>query len=157
MCGIKVDINKLTSRKLDWNDKIPDDLRKIWDNNFEMIQELGNVTLKRTIVLVDAESLEIETLDASKDLIYVAIYSRFKLRNGKHSYQLVFTRSKIVGKETTTPQAKQRAAALNAMNGHVKVSFGKYHKNHLKIMDSQVILHWIHTVRAELKLWVRNN
>ena len=43
------------------------------------------------------------------------------------------------------------------MSGHVvKVSFGKYHKNHLEIMDSQVILHWIHTVRAELKLWVRN-
>ena len=47
-CRIKVDINELTSRKLDWDDKIPDDLRKICDNNFEMIQELRNVTFKRT-------------------------------------------------------------------------------------------------------------
>ena len=139
-CGIKVDINELTSRKLHWDDKIPGDLKKIWDNNFEMIQELGNVTFKRTIVPVDAESLEIETLDtadASKDLICVAIYATFKLRNGKHSCQLVFARSKIVGKETTTPRAELRAATLNAMSGHViKVSFGKYHKNYLKITDS---------------------
>ena len=158
--GIKVDINELTSRKLDWDDKIPDDLRKIWDNNFEMIQELRNVTFKRTIVPVDAVSLEVATLDtadATEDLICVAIYARFKLRNGKHSCQLVFARSKIVGKGTTTARAELRAATLNAMSGHVvKISFGQYHKNKLKITDSQVILHWIHTVRGELKLWVRN-
>ena len=103
-CGIKVDINELTSRKLDWDDKIPDDLRKMWDNN--LIQELRNVTFKRTIVPVDAVSLEVATLDtadASEDLICVAIYARFKLRNVKHSCQLVFARSKIVGKGTTTP------------------------------------------------------
>ena len=159
-CGIKADIHELTARKLDWDDKIPDVLRQIWENNFEMMQELRNITFKRAIVPDNAVNLEIETLDtadASNVLICVAIYARFKLRSGKHSCQLVFARSKIVAKDTSMPRAELQAAILNAMTGHiVKISFGEYHKNHLKITDSQVTLHWIHTVRSELKLWVRN-
>ena len=98
--------------------------------------------------LKEPNKLRLDTADASKDLTCVAIYAMFKLGNGKHSCQLVFARSKIVGKETTTPRAELRV---------ITVSFGKYHKNHLMVTNSQVILHWIHTVRAELKLRVSKN
>ena len=39
VCGLKLDISELSTRKLDWDDVIPDDLRKIWRTNFEIIDE----------------------------------------------------------------------------------------------------------------------
>ncbi len=74
-----------------------------------------------------------------------------------HSSQLIFSRSKIVPQYTTMPRVELIAAKVNAMTGHVvKMSLGKYHKRCLKLCNSQVVLHWIHSTKAELKLLVRN-
>ena len=35
--GFKIDITHFTLRKLDWDDVIPDELRRIWESNFEMM------------------------------------------------------------------------------------------------------------------------
>ena len=81
----------------------------------------------------------------------------FKLKGGGYSCQLVFARSKIVPDDMSMPRAELSAAALNAAMGHVvRISFGKFHKGHIKLTDSQVALHWINTFRSELLLWVRN-
>ena len=34
VAGFKIDLSQLTMRQLDWDDKIPDDLRPIWASNF---------------------------------------------------------------------------------------------------------------------------
>ena len=105
-------------------------------------------------------NLDIETIDvaeASTSLMCAAIYARFKLRSGGYSCQLVFARSKLVPDDTSMPHAEFSAALMNASMGHVvKISFGKFHKGHIKVTDSQVALHWISTVKVELLLWVRN-
>ena len=159
-CGFKLDVNELSRRKLDWGDTIPDDLRKVWDDNFQLIKEIGTVKFNRAIVPAGAISLDIETLDtadASESLVCVAIYARFELPQSMHSCQLIFSRSKIIPQYTTMPRAELIAATLNATTGHVvKMSLGKYHKSCLKLCDSQVVLHWIHSTKAELKLLVRN-
>ena len=159
-CGFKLDINELSQRKLDWGDTIPDDLRRVWETNFEMIKEIGKVEFNRAIVPTDAVSLDIETLDtadASMSLVCVAIYARFELPNNKHSCQLIFSRSKIIPQNTTMPRAELLAATLNATTGHVvKLSLGEHHKGCLKLSDSQVVLHWINSTKSELKLLVRN-
>ena len=32
--GIKIDLHNLVQRKLNWDDKIPDDLRPLWETHF---------------------------------------------------------------------------------------------------------------------------
>ena len=89
--GMKLDVRELHLRKLDWDDKIPDDLRKIWVSNFELINEIGKVTFQRAVVPSDAVNLEIQTIDnadASRDLICCAIYARFKKKDGRYSCYL---------------------------------------------------------------------
>ena len=81
---MKIDMNELTTRKLDWDDRIPDDLKKIWVDNFQMTKELRCVTCIDTL----------DTAGTSTQLIGVAIYARFKLNNGEYSCQLVFARIK---------------------------------------------------------------
>ena len=96
--GMKLDIHELHSRKLDWDDKLPDDLRRIWVSNFELMQEIGNIKFNKAVVPIDAKNLNIETIDtgdASKDLVCSAIYARFEIYNGGFSCQSIFARSKI--------------------------------------------------------------
>ena len=36
--GMKIDMHELVTRKLDWDDQIPDELKCVWLKNFETIQ-----------------------------------------------------------------------------------------------------------------------
>ena len=45
--GMKLDMHEFVSRKLDWDDFIPNDLKEIWLKNFNTIQELRHVTFNR--------------------------------------------------------------------------------------------------------------
>jgi hypothetical protein len=161
IAGFKIDISELCTRQLDWDDKIPDNLRQVWIDNIEMIQEIRNVRYKRAVVPEDAVDLNMETIDtadASQVMICIAIYARFKLKSGDYSCQLLFSRSKTVPKDMTQPRAELLAASLNASTGHVvKTAIGDRHKKCYKWTDSQVAYFWIHSHRAKLKQWVRNH
>ena len=79
-CGMKLDLRELVARKLDWDDKIPDDLKPTWISNFVMIRDISDIKFKRAIVPVDAVNLDIETIDtvdASQNLACSVIYARF--------------------------------------------------------------------------------
>ena len=146
---MKLDIHELHARKLDWDDKLPDELRKIWVSNFELMQEIANIKFNRAVVPIDAY-LNIETIDtreASKDLICIAIYARFERNNGGFSCQL------IVSAEISVSRKELKAATLNASTGHaVKLAMGDLHKRGCKLTGSQVTLHWIGSSRSALKL-----
>ena len=45
------------------DDRIPDELKKIWVDNFQMIQELRGVTFNRAIVPKNTGNLSIDSLD----------------------------------------------------------------------------------------------
>ena len=92
--GLKIDLRDLTRRKLDWDDKIPDDLKCVWKTNFEMIKEMVNIRFNRLFVPGDAVDLNVETIDvadASCSLNCASIYGRFKRKNGEYSCQLIFS------------------------------------------------------------------
>ena len=73
------------------------------------------------------------------------------------SCQLIFARTKIVPADLSTPQVEIMAATLNAVTGHMMLlSLGDRLVRSWKVTDSQVVLHWIGSFRAALKIWVRN-
>ncbi len=159
-CGFKLDIHELTIRKLTWDDVIPEDLRKIWKDNFELINEIGYVKFRRAVIPPDALDLDAETIDtadASTRLICVAIYIRYRLKSGGFSCQLIFARSKLVPDGMTQPRAELLAAEMNAATGHVvKTALGDRHTKCVKLTDSQVALFWLGSKRTSLHTWVRN-
>ena len=159
LAGMKLDISILHQHQLDWDDPIPSHLKIIWEANFELIRELGNIRFNRAVIPEDAVHLDVETLDtadAGENLICAAVYARYKRKNGEYSCQLIFSRTKIVH-DTTIPRAELAAAVLNASTGHiVRTSLQKFHKRRWKLTDSQVVLHWINSTKSVLKSWVRN-
>ena len=155
----KLDLHELVIRNLDWDDVIPEELREIWINNFDMMQEINQLKYRKTIVPSDAISLELNTLDfadASQSLVCVAIYARFKCRSGTHSSQLVLSRSRIVPQGMSQPRAELYAALLNSHTGEVvRKSFHNWHQSSIKQSDSQIVLHWLSNDKKTLKQWVR--
>ena len=112
---MKLDLHELVTRKLNWDDVIPDDLRPVWDSHFNMMQEINNIRFKRAIIPDDAVNLEINTIDmadASQSIACVAIYARFLRKTGNYSCQLVFARSKLIHEGMTQPRAELLAASL---------------------------------------------
>ena len=159
-CGFKLDLRTLVNRRLDWDDPILEDLKALWIDNFQTIQDLADASSNRTIVPTDAINLDIDTIDtgdASSSLACAVIYARFRKRDGTFSCQLVFARSKLIPEGMTLPRAELLAASLNATTGHVvKLSFGTLHKECIKLTDSQVTLNWISNTKNPLKQWVKN-
>lgn len=123
------------------------------------MEEIPSITYKRAIVPPDAVSLAISTIDfgdASKHIVCVAIYARFKTKTG-NSCQLVFGKSRLVPDDMTLPRKELFAAKLNTHTGEVvKGSFSKHHKNSLKLSDSQITLFWINGTHKQLKPYVKN-
>ena len=160
VASLKMDLQELVSRKLDWDDAIPDDLRPLWESNFDLIKNIGTLRFKRAIVPEDAIDLDINTLDfgdASKSMVCSCVYARFRKRDGSFSCQLVFARTRVVPKDMSQPRAELYAALINAYTGEiVRRSFKDYHKSSIKFTDSQICLHWLSNNEKPLKLWTRN-
>ena len=159
LAGIKLDISVLHKRCAGWDDPIPAELKTVWAANFDLIDEIGRLEFQRAIVPPDAVNLDIETIntaDASEHLVCAAVYARFLKRDGSHSCQLIFARTKIVH-DLTIPRCELTAAELNASTSHVvQMSLKDYHKRSWYITDSQVVLHWLNCLKAALKMFVRN-
>ena len=158
--AMKLDLHELVKRKLDWDDCIPSDLRQIWLKNFETLQDMNSIRWKRAIIPEDAVSTDVETLDfadASRKMSCSAIYARFRRKSGDYSCQLVLGRSKIVPEGLSQPRAELNAALLNTYSGEiVRRAFREYHKSHVKLSDSQIVLFWIQNSDKPLNQWVRN-
>ncbi|XP_066917508.1 uncharacterized protein [Clytia hemisphaerica] len=160
VAAMKLDLQELVHRKLDWDDKIPDELRPLWESHFDLMKEINNLKYQRAIIPEDAISLDLETIDfgdASQSAVCSCIYVRFKKKSGGSSCQLVLSRTRVVPKGMSLPRAELYAALINAYTGEVvRRSFNKYHKNAIKLTDNQASLFWITNDEKPLDQWVRN-
>ena len=145
--AMKLDLHELVLQKLDWNDKIPDNLQPIWESHFQMMNEIKTLKYQRAVIPEDAIDTQVNTLDfrdASREIACIAIYARFKHKDGSYSYQLVFTWSRLILTEVIQPPAELYAALINTHTEEIiRRAFGQHHMNAFKFTDSQIVLHWI--------------
>ena len=59
---MRLDISVLHQRQLDWGDPIPNELKRVWEDNSDVIRELGNIQFKRAVVPDDAVNLDMRQL-----------------------------------------------------------------------------------------------
>ena len=158
--GLKIDLHSL-HLSYSWDEPLSDVDREVWLQNFELMNELGNVMWNRAVVPENAESMDIELIgtgDASEKLACSACYIRFKCTDGSFSCQLILAKTKIVTEDKTLPRAELFAATLNT---HVTEAVKRALKrmnitNVTYVLDSEIALHWIASKTKPLKPWVRN-
>ena len=139
---------------------VPDELRP-WVSHLKMMQEIGKIKFHRAMMVPeDAINLDIQTIDAadaSQKLACVAISTKFLKKDGTHSCQLIFSRSKLIPDGLSQPRAELFAATMNAHTGEiVRRALQENHKGKMKFTDSQVVLHWLSNHEKAVKQWVRN-
>ena len=160
VAAMKLDLRDLVNLQLGWDDTLPDNLRALWKSHFQMMEELPKLKYHRAVIPDDAVDVSINTIDtgdASQSMICIAIYARYKRLDGSFSCQLILGRSKILPDGTTPPRAEMMAATLNAHTGQVvRKALHKYHKEYVKLTDSQIVIHWINSDSKPLKTWVKN-
>ena len=73
---MKMDRQELTFGKFDWDDKIPNELRPLWESHFQMMKDFGNLKFKRATIPDNAINLDIQTLDFGEQANqwYVRVY-----------------------------------------------------------------------------------
>ena len=124
------------------------------------MNEIKILKYQRAAIPEYAIDTQVETLDfvdASREIICIAIYARFKRKDGSYSCQLVFARSRLIPTNLTHPRADLYASLINTHTGEVvRRVFGQYHTNAFKFTDSQIVLHWIINENRPLKQRVRN-
>ena len=119
---IKLDLNELVLQKLDWDDKIADHLRPMWESDFQMMNEIKTLKYHRAVIPEGAIDTQVETVDfgnASREIACIAIYARFKRKDGSDSCQLVFAQSRLIPTKMTQPRAELYAALINTHTGEV--------------------------------------
>ena len=121
--AMKLDLHELVLQKLDWDDKIPDNLQPIWESHFQMMNEIKTLKYQRAVIPEDTIDTQIDTLDfgdASREIACIAIYARFKRKDGSYSCQLVFARSRLIPTKMTQPRAELYAALINTHTGEIE-------------------------------------
>ena len=119
---IKLDLNELVLQKLDWDGKIADHLRPIWESDFQMMNEIKTLKYHRAVIPEGAIDTQVETVDfgnASREIACIAIYARFKRKDGSDSCRLVFAQSRLIPTKMTQPRAELYAALINTHTGEV--------------------------------------
>ena len=101
---MKLDLHELVLQKLELDDKIPDNLRPIWESHFQMMNEIKTLKYQRVVIPEDATDTQDGTLDfgdANREVACIGIYARFKCKDGSYSCQLLFSRSRLIPTKMT--------------------------------------------------------
>jgi len=156
---LKLDLHDLCTRKLDWDDPIPEELLTLWVQNLHDIQELRKIPFKRSIIPEDAANTNLQlivSVDASEHIAVASVHSRVLLNNGLFHCQLVVGKSKIIT-GSTIPRAELKAATIGSILGHLVVSnVGNQFQSSIFVTDSTITLYWINQDDRPLQIAVRN-
>jgi hypothetical protein len=156
---LKLDLHDLCTRKLDWDDPIPEELLTLWVQNLHDIQELRKIPFKRSIIPEDAANTNLQlivSVVASEHIAVASVHSRVLLNNGLFHCQLVVGKSKIIT-GSTIPRAELKAATIGSILGHLVVSnVGNQFQSSIFVTDSTITLYWINQDDRPLQIAVRN-
>ena len=155
---LKLDMREIVKLKGDWDDPIDDRFLDCWVENLQMIQDMAEFKIQRSLIPADKEATDWEMIvstDASQVISAACVYICATV-DGMRKCILVAAKSKLVAK-MTIPRAELRACVLGACLGEVVMrAYGSLVTKRIFVTDSSVAISWIHTDDRPLQVGVRN-
>ena len=112
----KILYQQLWTRRSNWDQKLPADLRSSWNKWKEDLKELSNLRIPRCFVsdLINVNSVELHGFgDASTKTYGAVLYVVFKDESGKVNVQLVMSKNRVAPtKRVTLPRLELLAAFI---------------------------------------------
>ena len=114
--SMKLDVSSAVKETSGWDDEVPLELHDKVVTNLCRLHKLRGIKFTRAKVPIDAVDLKMVlygTVDAADKLKIVAVYARFKRRNGRWSCQLLIGRS-LLSKSGTLPMEELEALMIGS-------------------------------------------
>ncbi|XP_055681872.1 uncharacterized protein LOC129789246 [Lutzomyia longipalpis] len=154
----KILFQKLWLAKGDWNDEIPDEVKREYEQIRKEFHLLKDFSVPRYLSCTGG-SVEIHAFsDASTKAIGAVIYARAVTPDGKYLTQLVTSKSQVAPIKTTTiPRLELNAARLlSRLVEKLKESWSHLQLNIYAWTDSAIVWYWLQGDPHRWKLYVAN-
>ena len=153
----KLYLRETWSRRLGWDDPLPDDLHAKWKQFFTTLFQLERLKLPRCLKPTDATGQPwLVVLSDGSDLAYgFAAYIRWRLLHGGHWCRLIMAKCRIAPiNKLSTPQMELNAAVLSKrgrkiIEKELRFTFERV----LHIVDSETVLSMINKTSTRFKVY----
>eukprot|EP00794_Sanderia_malayensis_P017860 gene17860-19641_t len=158
MITAKILFSELCLRKVTWDEPVPEDLSKRWNQWIKGLKNCDHITIPRYVADNGINEFIIHGFaDASKLAICAAVYVSVKNSDGTASQNLLVSKSRIAPKDTSIPRLELFAAHMLAkLVSHVKGALSTYSIQECHMWsDSMTVLYWLAS-KGTWSVYVRN-
>ncbi|GFS60991.1 integrase catalytic domain-containing protein [Trichonephila clavipes] len=155
----KIFLQRLWRSKLEWNDLLPAEEYREWQQFLVSLENINNIEIPRRILVVFPEVTEIHGFaDASERCYGAAVYCKSKNLKSETLVRLITSKSRVAPiKSLTIPRLELCAAVLLAKLVKRVVAALQLETAELYLWsDSMIVLAWLRKEPMDLKTFVQN-
>ncbi|GFW23538.1 uncharacterized protein TNCV_3806351 [Trichonephila clavipes] len=155
----KIFLQRLWRSKLEWNDLLPAEEYREWQQFLVSLQNINNIEIPRRILVAFPEVIEIHGFaDASEWCYGAAVYCKSKNLKSETLVRLITSKSRVAPiKSLTIPRLELCAAVLLAKLVKRVVAALQLETTELYLWsDSMIVLVWLRKEPMDLKTFVQN-
>ncbi|GFV65998.1 uncharacterized protein TNCV_1303891 [Trichonephila clavipes] len=155
----KIFLQRLWRRKLEWNDLLPAEEYREWQQFLVSLENINNIEIPRRILVAFPEVIEIHGFaDASERCYGAAVYCKSKNLKSEILVRLITSKSRVAPiKSLTIPRLELCAAVLLAKLVKKVVAALQLETAELYLWsDSMIVLAWLRKEPMDLKTFVQN-
>ncbi|GFX68474.1 uncharacterized protein TNCV_2004881 [Trichonephila clavipes] len=155
----KIFLQRLWRSKLEWNDLLPAEEYREWQQFLVSLENINNIEIPRLIFVAFPEVIEIHGFaDASERCYGAAVYCKSKNLKSETLVQLITSKSRVAPiKSLTIPRLELCAAVLLAKLVKRGVAALQLETAELYLWsDSMIVLAWLRKEPMDLKTFVQN-
>ncbi|GFX91141.1 uncharacterized protein TNCV_4857301 [Trichonephila clavipes] len=155
----KIFLQRLWRSKLEWNDLLPAEEYREWQQFLVSLENINNIEIPRRILVAFPEVIEIHGFaDASERCYGAAVYCKSKNLKSETLVWLITSKSRVAPiKSLTIPRLEFCAAVLLAKLVKRVVAALQLETAELYLRsDSMIVLEWLRKEPMDLKTFVQN-
>ncbi|GFS94955.1 integrase catalytic domain-containing protein [Trichonephila clavipes] len=155
----KIFLQRLWRSKLEWNDLLPAEEYREWQQFLVSLENINNIEIPRRILVAFPEVTEIHGFaDASERCYGAAVYCKSKNLKSETLVRLITSKSRVAPiKSLTIPRLELCAAVLLAKLVKRVVAALQLETAELYLWsDSMIVLAWLRKEPMDLKTFVQN-
>ncbi|GFY26121.1 retrovirus-related Pol polyprotein from transposon RE2 [Trichonephila clavipes] len=155
----KISLQRLWRSKLEWNDLLPAEEYREWQQFLVSLENINNIEIPRRILVAFPEVIEIHGFaDASERCYGAAVYCKSKNLKSETLVRLITSKSRVAPiKSLTIPRLELCAAVLLAKLVKRVVAALQLETAEVYLWsDSMIVLAWLRKEPMDLKTFVQN-
>uniref|UniRef100_A0A2A4JM97 Uncharacterized protein n=1 Tax=Heliothis virescens TaxID=7102 RepID=A0A2A4JM97_HELVI len=157
---VKMLLQKLWLHKLSWDEQLPPDISKVWNDLIIALPNLNEIVIPRRVLIDSHQHLEFHIFsDASERAYGACLYVRSVSHDGQVLVRLLLAKSRVAPLKPTTIPRLELCGALVGVRIYEKVIASLRLTSTPRTFfwsDSTIVLGWLKMLPNKLQPFVRN-